>query len=330
MQPCRPRLGVRADLRAGRAKRIRGLLEVTALHPTATGTTTPDLHAEPGHDRGRDPEIGLILIGFTGQFDLSATTPTRCGQHDVENPLRVGRHVTMSVAAMRLAGLAARPSRVIDRVTLGERRRLTFPATPRVAQQLLQLSDPHITLRHRGDQPGHLGFECADPVVHQHILHHPARRVVDATTRRANYPLSTYVWTRPAPRDGSGPLVETYPAAALKSWHIESKGYKNRSDPDEAKRIRGKVVDAIEDAVGVWLDLERVRAKCITSDHVLDALVCSLVAIAAKAGATHLPTEDQRQAALIEGWINVPSTLLAAIAPPATGMGDARPGPERA
>ena len=70
--------------------------------------------------------------------------------------------------------------------------------------------------------------------------------------------------------------------------------------------------------LAAWLALELVRARCITSDHVLDALVCALVAIAAKAGATHMPSEDQRQAALIEGWIHVPSTPLTAIAPPAT------------
>jgi hypothetical protein len=134
------------------------------------------------------------------------------------------------------------------------------------------------------------------------------------------------VWTRRAPRDGSGPLVETYPAAALRAWHVESKGYKNRRDKDEAQRVRGKVVAAIENAVGPWLDLQLVRARCITSDHVLDALICALVAIAAKAGATHVPSENQRQAALIEGWIHVPSTPLAAVAPPASGMGDGRPG----
>ncbi len=137
------------------------------------------------------------------------------------------------------------------------------------------------------------------------------------------------VWTRPASRDGSGPLVETYPAAALKAWHVESKGYKNRRDKDEARRVRGKVVDAIGGAVGAWLDLQLIRARCITSDHVLDALVCALVAISAKSGATHVPPLDQRQVALIEGWIHVPSRPLAAIAPPAIGAADGRPGSER-
>ena len=127
------------------------------------------------------------------------------------------------------------------------------------------------------------------------------------------------VWTHPAPRDGSGPLLETYPAAAFKAWRIPCDGYKKRTDPAGSESVREQVVNAIESAVGDWLDLELVRTRCIASDHVLDALVCALVAIAAKVGATHLPSNDQCQAALIEGWIHVPSKPLQAILPPSTG-----------
>jgi predicted nuclease with RNAse H fold len=128
------------------------------------------------------------------------------------------------------------------------------------------------------------------------------------------------VWTFQAPRDGSGPLVETYPAAALRAWQIDSRGYKNRSDQDDARRVRAEVVDAIDGAVRGWLDLQAVRARCITSDHVLDALVCALVAIAAKVEATNVPEEHQRHAALVEGWIHVPTTPLASVAPPAASQ----------
>lgn len=125
-------------------------------------------------------------------------------------------------------------------------------------------------------------------------------------------------WGRPAPRDGSGPLVETYPAAALRAWHVESTGYKNRRDRDDARRVRTLVVDALAGVVCDWLDLEPVRARCIASDHVLDALVCALVAIAAVAGATHPPSDHQRSAALVEGWIHVPATPLSTLGPPNT------------
>lgn len=125
-------------------------------------------------------------------------------------------------------------------------------------------------------------------------------------------------WGRPSPRDGSGRLIETYPAAALRAWRIESQGYKNRSNVCEAQRVRARVLDAIEAAVGGWLDLQQVRNQSIASDHVLDALLSALVALAAKAGATHVPTEAQRTAALVEGWIHVPSTSLSTIAPSGT------------
>ena len=82
--------------------------------------------------------------------------------------------------------------------------------------------------------------------------------------------------------------------------------------------------------LAAWLALELVRARCITSDHVLDALVCALVAIAAKAGATHMPSEDQRQAALIKGLD--PRTVDDGGSDRATGggMSEGRPRPERA
>ena len=37
------------------------------------------------------------------------------------------------------------------------------------------------------------------------------------------------VWGAPAERDGSGVLVETYPAAALSAWGVEHRGYKARA-----------------------------------------------------------------------------------------------------
>ena len=45
------------------------------------------------------------------------------------------------------------------------------------------------------------------------------------------------VWGRPAPRDGSGRLVETYPAAALAAWRLDCAGYKNRQDAALATEV---------------------------------------------------------------------------------------------
>ena len=127
--------------------------------------------------------------------------------------------------------------------------------------------------------------------------------------------LATEVWETPAPRDGSGPLVEVYPAGALAMWDIESRGYKSRRDPADAVTVRERVIERIAADTASWLDAEPVRAAGAASDHVLDALLCALVAVAARSDATHEPTRAQRDVALIEGWIHLPSRPLTEVTP---------------
>lgn len=123
------------------------------------------------------------------------------------------------------------------------------------------------------------------------------------------------VWGAPAARDGSGRLVETYPAAALAAWGIECHGYKDRRDRTAAIVVRQRIVTELERALASWLDLQPARQACVQSDHVLDALISALVAIAAKTASTHPPTESQGDAARREGWIHVPSSSLSSLRP---------------
>jgi predicted nuclease with RNAse H fold len=123
------------------------------------------------------------------------------------------------------------------------------------------------------------------------------------------------VWGQAAPRDGSGRLVETYPAAALAAWRVDCVEYKNRGDLGLATAVRHRLVADLDAALQSWLDIEPVRQRCTESDHVLDALVSGLVAIAATAGSTHPPTNLQRSAALAEGWIHLPSRPLPDLRP---------------
>jgi predicted nuclease with RNAse H fold len=123
------------------------------------------------------------------------------------------------------------------------------------------------------------------------------------------------VWGAPAARDGSERLVETYPAAALASWRIECVGYKDRRDPTAASVVRRRIVANLDGALANWLDLQPVGEACVQSDHVLDALLSALVAIAAKTSSTHPPADHQRDAARREGWIHVPSRSLSALRP---------------
>jgi hypothetical protein len=116
---------------------------------------------------------------------------------------------------------------------------------------------------------------------------------------------ATEVWAGHAsPRDGSGPLVEVYPAAAMRAWGLQIAGYKNNPE------IRYSVVAALTARLPSWLDLSGVVDRCLASDHVLDALVSALVAYAVMTGATRRAPAPEHDRALVEGWIHLPSRDL--------------------
>jgi hypothetical protein len=114
------------------------------------------------------------------------------------------------------------------------------------------------------------------------------------------------------PRDGSGPVAEVYPAAALRRWGIRlARSYK--SGAPEARAVREHIVAAVEAGLGLPLP-EPVRARCADSHDHLDALVCALVARAVQCGGTVWPhSPDQRAAARQEGWIHLPDAGLDAL-----------------
>ncbi|WP_367319493.1 DUF429 domain-containing protein [Streptomyces sp. HUAS ZL42] len=112
----------------------------------------------------------------------------------------------------------------------------------------------------------------------------------------------------PVPRDGSGPVAEVYPAAALRRWGIRfARSYKSFT------AVREDIVRSLEAGLGLTL-AEPVRAECIDSHDRLDALVCALVARAVLVGDTRWPqSPDERAAARQEGWIHLPGADLAAL-----------------
>ena len=119
-----------------------------------------------------------------------------------------------------------------------------------------------------------------------------------------------------APRDGSGILSETYPAAAFAAWRIECRGYKARNRPDEARAVRRSIVAELRRSTRTWLDISMIEHEAAQNDHVLDAFVCALIALAVRTGATTGPTDEQRDVAGREGWIHVPRSSLDALRPP--------------
>lgn len=114
------------------------------------------------------------------------------------------------------------------------------------------------------------------------------------------------------PRDGSGPVAEVYPAAALRQWGIRpARSYKNATP--EARALREEIVGALEEGLGQPLP-ESVRPQCAASHDRLDALVCALVARAVQVGDTARPcTSEEREAARQEGWIHLPTVDLTAL-----------------
>ncbi|MER6125180.1 DUF429 domain-containing protein [Streptomyces sp. NPDC001795] len=114
------------------------------------------------------------------------------------------------------------------------------------------------------------------------------------------------------PRDGSGPVAEVYPAAALRRWGIHlTRSYKSATPG--ARAVREHIVGSVETGLGVPLP-EPVRAQCTDSHDHLDALLCALVARAVQVGDTVWPrSADERAAARQEGWIHLPGRDLAVL-----------------
>jgi predicted nuclease with RNAse H fold len=125
-------------------------------------------------------------------------------------------------------------------------------------------------------------------------------------------------WGQLEARDGSGRLIETYPAAALRAWGllarrgVRYKGGGVGEERDAQRGERARIVREIEEQTRTWLRVpDELRERAVASDHTLDALVCALVALATRAKMTHPVPEESREAALREGWIHVPKEPLA-------------------
>ncbi|MGJ5894599.1 DUF429 domain-containing protein [Streptomyces niveiscabiei] len=105
------------------------------------------------------------------------------------------------------------------------------------------------------------------------------------------------------PRDGSGSVVEVYPAFALIQWGLAQEGtYKGKG----VTAARSRILTGLE--AGLDLELSgRVRDRCTASDHDLDALISAVVARAAARGLTEAPaTDHERAMAAVEGWMHLP------------------------
>jgi predicted nuclease with RNAse H fold len=102
-----------------------------------------------------------------------------------------------------------------------------------------------------------------------------------------------------------GRIVEVYPAAALRSWGFDCRGYKG-SKPENRERRSALVTELCS---AEWIDAgPKLRGAWEASDHELDAFIAALVARAASVELTALPSRKQESAAMQEGWIHVPAS----------------------
>lgn len=104
------------------------------------------------------------------------------------------------------------------------------------------------------------------------------------------------------PRDGSGTVVEVYPAAALRRWSLPYRRYKGAKNRDERTHLVGDLMTRTP-----WLDWNGHEAACIADDNALDAVLAALVAREASLGGCIPPPEDTRALAEREGWIWLPT-----------------------
>lgn len=104
-------------------------------------------------------------------------------------------------------------------------------------------------------------------------------------------------------RCGGGPVVEVYPAAALRLWGFDPRRYK-RVTGAAARQV---LVRSFRAQTAAWLRMTDAEwLACEDGDDAFDAVLCAVVARAAACGLVEeCPAELMRIAAR-EGWILLP------------------------
>ena len=104
------------------------------------------------------------------------------------------------------------------------------------------------------------------------------------------------------PRDGSGTVLEVYPAVALRIWGLVDSGYRGPGGRGQRARMVEQLLQALPGLPDGAVD----PGQLVADDNCLDALVAALVARAAACGLCEPIPPENRADALVEGWIHVP------------------------
>jgi predicted nuclease with RNAse H fold len=112
-------------------------------------------------------------------------------------------------------------------------------------------------------------------------------------------------------RSGDGRFFEVYPAASLRSWRLEHKGYKQSGDA--GRMVRHRILAELCKGIP---NLDAAN-ELVNSDHGFDAFLAALTVRVAASGRSILPEESGlRDVARTEGWIHLPSEFPKTIVPP--------------
>lgn len=141
-----------------------------------------------------------------------------------------------------------------------------------------------------------------------HVWQQTGLRPLSVSTDRIGIPTmraAAFLSAGHVPLDGSGRVVEVYPAAALRQWDLPFKQYKAEKHRDKRAALLAQVVAATRD----WLSIPtQFHALCEHSDDAFDALIASLVARAAALKEVIAIPDAEREAASREGWIHIPKS----------------------
>jgi hypothetical protein len=144
-----------------------------------------------------------------------------------------------------------------------------------------------------------LTHRATDHWVHEKFGRWP----LSVSTDRIAYPaLRAAPLLQGMPRDGSGAVLEVYPAMALRIWGLVDSGYRGPGGRAQRARIVEQLLQALPGIRDAAFDLDQL----VADDNCLDALVAGLVARAAACGLCEPIPFVNRADALVEGWIHVP------------------------
>ena len=95
--------------------------------------------------------------------------------------------------------------------------------------------------------------------------------------------------------------IEVYPAAVIRSRHLQNGVYRTPGGAEDRLRILGEIARTENIREGLWIDeLERASR---TSPHVLDAFLCVVAGSDFLKGDSRAPTAEEEVSARMEGWI---------------------------